>query len=132
MTLKQSLVFLITWQINKRNLGMWKKKIKLKPDKLRHNDLKTRPSVFDHSLQFLPDTSLEKRECESFNSTDGELNSATFPSFMTSTRSLSMMVSRRCAIVSTVLSLNSSRIVSWIKASVFISTLAVASSIQSI
>ena len=82
------------------------------------------------SFYLFPATSFEKRECWSLRSTDGVLNSATLPSFITSTRSLSITVSSLCAIVSTVLSLNSSLIVSWIKASVFISTLAVASSIH--
>mmetsp|Transcript_13169 Transcript_13169/g.18231 ORF Transcript_13169/g.18231 Transcript_13169/m.18231 type:complete len:351 (-) Transcript_13169:4033-5085(-) len=54
--------------------------------------------------------------------------SATRPRSMTSTRSASMMVLILCAMVNIVQSLNSERIVFWIKSSVFVSTAAVASS----
>mmetsp|Transcript_3869 Transcript_3869/g.9165 ORF Transcript_3869/g.9165 Transcript_3869/m.9165 type:complete len:300 (-) Transcript_3869:143-1042(-) len=58
----------------------------------------------------------------------GVSNSSTRPSSMTRTRSLSMMVCRRCATVSTVAPPNSRRIIRWIKASVSLSMDAVASS----
>lgn len=55
-------------------------------------------------------------------------NSTASPPSTTSTRSLSMTVCKRCAIVSTVHSANFSRIVFWRNLSVVLSTFAVASS----
>lgn len=54
------------------------------------------------------------------------------PSLSTRTRSLSMTVGIRCAMVQTVQSLNSLRIIFWIRLSVAVSTDAVASSSTSI
>lgn len=54
------------------------------------------------------------------------------PSLSTRTRSLSMTVGMRCAMVHTVQSLNSVRIIFWIRLSVAVSTEAVASSSTSI
>mmetsp|Transcript_30325 Transcript_30325/g.67227 ORF Transcript_30325/g.67227 Transcript_30325/m.67227 type:complete len:239 (-) Transcript_30325:528-1244(-) len=58
----------------------------------------------------------------------GESNSRRRPASRTRMRSLSMMVCRRCAMVSTVQLLNAVRMVAWMRPSVALSTLEVASS----
>mmetsp|Transcript_3292 Transcript_3292/g.10314 ORF Transcript_3292/g.10314 Transcript_3292/m.10314 type:complete len:293 (+) Transcript_3292:286-1164(+) len=65
------------------------------------------------------------------SSLEGASSSQSLPSSSTMTRSASATVCRRCAMVSTVLSLKHSRSMRWIMASVSRSTLAVASSATS-
>ena len=75
-------------------------------------------------------TNPENLDLGSFNKLSGVSNSATLPLSMKIIRSLSIMVLILCAMVNTVLSTNSSRIVCWRRLSVAMSTLAVASSIH--
>mmetsp|Transcript_31750 Transcript_31750/g.80969 ORF Transcript_31750/g.80969 Transcript_31750/m.80969 type:complete len:224 (-) Transcript_31750:3367-4038(-) len=62
------------------------------------------------------------------SSESGWSASSTWPSPMTTTRSTSMMVLRRCAMMSVVVAANASRMATWMALSVSRSTLAVASS----
>mmetsp|Transcript_9987 Transcript_9987/g.25427 ORF Transcript_9987/g.25427 Transcript_9987/m.25427 type:complete len:208 (-) Transcript_9987:1899-2522(-) len=84
--------------------------------------------VFDRLFLLASSTNPENSPSGFFRSCFGVSNSAMRPSSRTMMRSECMMVCRRCAIVSTVQSLNAVRMVAWMSSSVALSMLEVASS----